>query len=98
MQNARDARDYKELIDARDEIDAFAPDEILNLAQNLADRIRNCQQRVLYEVDRNGVDNPTQQGPSWREVQVGVRDSFVSQDTQTTYLDLRQRIRERLAP
>lgn len=96
MQNARDARDYQELINARDEIDAFAPDEILDLAQKLANHIRNCQQRVLYEVERYGVDDPKRQGPLWRQVQVGVRDAFDSQDTQVAYLDLRRSIRERL--
>lgn len=96
VQNATDARDHQELADARDEIDAFAPVEILDLSQNLTDHIRNCQQRVLYEVRRHGVNDPKRQGPLWREVQVGVRDTFDSQDTQTTYLDLRRSIRELL--
>ncbi len=96
VRNARDARDYQELVSACDEIDAFAPDEVLKLAQNLTDHIRNCQQRVLYEVRRHGVDDPKRQGPLWREVQVGVRETFDSQDTQAAYLDLRRSIRERL--
>ena len=96
VRNARNARDHQELAGARDEIDAFAPDEILDLSQNLTDHVRNCQQRVLYEVRRYGVDDPKQQGPLWREVQVGVRETFDSQDTQATYLDLRRSIRERL--
>ncbi len=96
VQNARDARDHQELVDARDEIDAFAPDEILDLTRTLAEHIRNCQQRVLYEIGRYGVDNPKQQGPLWRQAQAGVRDTFVSQDTQAAYLDLRRSIRERL--
>lgn len=96
VQNARDARDYQELVDARNEIEAFASDQILDLTQNLAEHIRNCQQRVLYEVDRYGVNDPKRQGPLWREVQVGVRDTFTDQDTQTVYLDLRQSVRQRL--
>lgn len=96
LQNARDARDHQELAGARDEIDAFAPQEILDLAQNLTDHIRNCQQRVLYEARRYGIDDPKQQGPLWREVQVGVRETFDSQNTQAIYLDLRRSIRERL--
>jgi len=97
LQNAGDARDYQEMINALDEIDAFAPDAILVLAQRLADHIRNCQHRVLYEVDRYGVDAPKEQGPLWRQVQVGIRNTFDSQDTQATYLALRQSIRKVLA-
>lgn len=96
VQNARNAYDYQELVDARNEIEAFAPDQILDLTQSLAEHIRNCQQRILYEVERHGIDDPKQQGPLWREVQVGVRDTFTAQDTQTVYLDLRQSIRQGL--
>jgi hypothetical protein len=32
----------------------------------------------------------------WSEVQVGVNETFDSQDTQATYLHLRRSIRERL--
>lgn len=96
VQNATDARDYRDLVDARNEIDAFAPDTVLDLTQNLAEHIRNLQQRVLYEVRRNGISDPKEQGPLWRELQLGVRDAFTSQDTQTAYLDLRERIRDAL--
>lgn len=81
---------------ARGMLDAFAPDEILDLSQNLTDHSRNCQQRVLHEIRRHGVDDPKQQGPLRQEVQVGVRETFDSQDTQVNYLDLRRSVRERL--
>jgi hypothetical protein len=96
LQNAREARDYHELVNARGEIDGFASDEMLELTETLAEHIRNCQQRLIYEVNRNGVSDPKRQGPLWREVQVGVRDAFVSQGTEAAYLDLRERVRDEL--
>ncbi len=96
ISNAENARDYQELVNARDEVEAFVSDGLLELAESFAERVQNCQRRLLYEVGRHSISEPKQQGPLWREVQVGIRDAFVSQGTEAAYLDLRERVRDEL--
>lgn len=94
--NAQEAKDYDDLVDARDEIEAFASDEILELAGEVAERIGNCQKRLLYEVQRYGIDDPKAQGPLWRDAQMGIRETLKSQNTEAFYLSLQEHIRNRL--
>lgn len=96
LANARDAKDYDDLVEARDEIEVFASDEILELADSMAERIGSCQKRLLYEVQRYGISDPKAQGPLWREAQAEVRGTFKSQNTEAFYLSLQEHIREQL--
>lgn len=96
LANAQNAKDYEDLVEARDEIGVFASDEILKLADSMAERIGNCQKRLLYEVQRYGISDPKAQGPLWREAQAGTRETFKSQNTEAFYLSLQEHIREQL--
>lgn len=92
----RTLRHYHQLKDWQAETDSVASEEVVELIGALADFVRNCEQRALYELQSNGITDPTRQDILWRGVQDTIKQEFKEQGVHPAYFNLRRQIREEL--
>ena len=96
VENAKNLRHYHELKEYQAEADSIASDMVVELIGTLADFVRNCEQRVLFEVQANGITDPQTQQILWRNLQAALQQEFREQGVQPAYFALRAQIRKEL--
>jgi hypothetical protein len=96
IEDAWKLRHYYELKEWQAEADSIASDIVVGLIGAFADFVRNCEQRVLFEIQNRSITDPLEQDVLWREVQAAIQQEFREQGVQAAYFALRSQIRKEL--
>jgi len=96
IENAKRLRHYHELKEKQAEADSLASEVVVELIGAFADLVRNCEQRVLFEAQNQGITDPKAQDALWRGVQSALQQEFRDQGVQAAYFALRGQIRKEL--